>query len=176
MLAETSLFGSSRSPKISARVGHTSTQAGEYSPSRTGEGTLQVVDAEHERRIVVSHADRDVCRRDLTTAVERNVRRNAARNTFGAMKFDHFFTDNFFSALSLELLKDDFKDLNLRAILGLGLGARPRSVRGRLLQRLRGNRRLGGRVGVVAADLDLRPGMLADGARQRQLSITRKFW
>jgi putative salt-induced outer membrane protein YdiY len=47
-----------------------------------------------------------------------------SRNTFGAMKFDHFFTQDFFSALSLELLKDEFKDLNLRAIVGLGLGYR----------------------------------------------------
>lgn len=47
-----------------------------------------------------------------------------ARNTFGAMKFDHFFTEDFFSAFSLEFLKDEFKDLNLRAIIGLGLGYR----------------------------------------------------
>ncbi len=47
-----------------------------------------------------------------------------ARNTFGAMKFDHFFTDVFFNALSLEVLKDEFKDLNLRSIMGLGLGYR----------------------------------------------------
>ena len=47
-----------------------------------------------------------------------------ARNTFGALKFDHFFTDAVFTALSLELLKDEFKDLNLRAIIGLGLGYR----------------------------------------------------
>lgn len=48
----------------------------------------------------------------------------SSRNTFGALKFDHFFTENFFSALSLEMLKDEFKDLNLRAIIGLGLGYR----------------------------------------------------
>ena len=47
-----------------------------------------------------------------------------SRNTFGALKFDHFFTDEIFTALSLELLKDEFKDLNLRAIIGLGLGYR----------------------------------------------------
>ena len=47
-----------------------------------------------------------------------------SRNTFGAMKFDHFFTENFFTGLSLELSKDQFKDLNLRAIIGLGLGYR----------------------------------------------------
>ncbi len=47
-----------------------------------------------------------------------------ARNTFGTMKFDHFFTEDFYSALSLEMLKDEFKDLNLRSIMGLGLGYR----------------------------------------------------
>ncbi|MEE9258247.1 MAG: DUF481 domain-containing protein, partial [Nitrospinaceae bacterium] len=47
-----------------------------------------------------------------------------ARNTFGALKLDHFFTQDFFSALSLEMLKDEFKDLNLRSIMGLGLGYR----------------------------------------------------
>lgn len=47
-----------------------------------------------------------------------------SRNTFGALKFDHFFTENFFGGVSLELLKDEFKDLNLRAIVGLGPGYR----------------------------------------------------
>ena len=47
-----------------------------------------------------------------------------ARDTFGSMKFDHFFTENFFNALSMEFLQDEFKDLNLRFILGLGLGYR----------------------------------------------------
>jgi putative salt-induced outer membrane protein YdiY len=47
-----------------------------------------------------------------------------SRNTFGALKLDHFFTENFFTALSLELSKDKFKDVNLRAITGLGLGYR----------------------------------------------------
>jgi len=47
-----------------------------------------------------------------------------SRNTFGAVKFDHFFTENFFGGVSVELLKDEFKDLNLRAIIGLGPGYR----------------------------------------------------
>jgi len=47
-----------------------------------------------------------------------------ARNTFGALKFDHFFTESFFTGLSLEMLKDKFKDVNLRTIAGLGLGYR----------------------------------------------------
>ena len=46
------------------------------------------------------------------------------RDTFGAMKFDHFFTDNFFNALSLETKTDQFKDLNLRTTIGLGAGYR----------------------------------------------------
>ncbi len=48
----------------------------------------------------------------------------SARDTFGSMKFDHFFTGNFYSALSMEVLRDEFKNLNLRFILGLGLGYR----------------------------------------------------
>jgi len=47
-----------------------------------------------------------------------------SRNTFGAVKFDHFFTENFFGGVSVELLKDEFKDLNLRAIVGMGPGYR----------------------------------------------------
>ena len=47
-----------------------------------------------------------------------------SRNTFGSLKFDHFFTENFFGGVSLELLKDEFKDLNLRAIVGVGPGYR----------------------------------------------------
>ena len=47
-----------------------------------------------------------------------------SRNTFGSLKFDHFFTENFFGGVSLELLKDEFKDLNLRAIIGVGPGYR----------------------------------------------------
>jgi putative salt-induced outer membrane protein YdiY len=47
-----------------------------------------------------------------------------SRNTFGALKLDHFFTENFFTGLSIELLKDKFKDVNLRAIMGGGFGYR----------------------------------------------------
>ena len=45
-----------------------------------------------------------------------------SRNTFGAFKLDHFFTENVYSLLSTELLKDEFKNLNLRAIIGAGVG------------------------------------------------------
>ncbi len=45
-----------------------------------------------------------------------------SRNTFGAFKFDHFFTNRFYGLISTELLKDEFKNLNLRAIIGGGVG------------------------------------------------------
>lgn len=45
-----------------------------------------------------------------------------SRNTFGAFKFDHFFSTSFYSLVSTELLKDEFKNLNLRAIIGAGVG------------------------------------------------------
>jgi len=45
-----------------------------------------------------------------------------SRNTFGSLKFDHFLTKKLFTALSLELTKDKFRDLKLRAVIGLSLG------------------------------------------------------
>jgi putative salt-induced outer membrane protein YdiY len=44
------------------------------------------------------------------------------RDAYGAMKYDYFFTAKFYGLLSAELLKDKFKDLNLRAVVGPGLG------------------------------------------------------
>lgn len=55
---------------------------------------------------------------------EENDKVITARDTFGSMKFDHFFTGNIYSALSMEVLRDEFRDINLRLILGLGLGYR----------------------------------------------------
>ena len=47
-----------------------------------------------------------------------------SRNTYGSIKFDHFFTENFYNLLSVELLKDEFKNVKLRAIISLGAGYR----------------------------------------------------
>jgi putative salt-induced outer membrane protein YdiY len=44
------------------------------------------------------------------------------RNTYGAFKYDYFFTLKTFGYLSVEMLKDEFKDLNLRTIIGPGAG------------------------------------------------------
>jgi len=44
------------------------------------------------------------------------------RNTYGTLKDDYFFTDKFYGLLSIEALQDKFKDLNLRTVVGPGLG------------------------------------------------------
>lgn len=41
---------------------------------------------------------------------------------YSSIKFDHFFTKKVFGGVSLELLKDEFKDIELQAITGLGPG------------------------------------------------------
>ena len=44
------------------------------------------------------------------------------RNAYGGLKYDYFFTKKLFGYLSTELLTDEFKDLNLRAVAGPGIG------------------------------------------------------
>ena len=46
----------------------------------------------------------------------------SARNTYGDLKYDYFFTKNFYSYLDVNLLNDEFQDLRLRTIAGLGVG------------------------------------------------------
>ena len=46
----------------------------------------------------------------------------SARNTYGALKYDYFFTQKFYGYLGVELLNDKFQDLNLRATAGPGVG------------------------------------------------------
>jgi putative salt-induced outer membrane protein YdiY len=43
-------------------------------------------------------------------------------NTYFSLKYDYFFTKKFYGLLALELLKDRFVDLNLRTIVGPGIG------------------------------------------------------
>ncbi|HEY6008606.1 MAG TPA: DUF481 domain-containing protein, partial [Geobacteraceae bacterium] len=44
------------------------------------------------------------------------------RNAFGALQYDYFFTKRFYGYLGVELLNDKFKDLNLRTVVGPGVG------------------------------------------------------
>ncbi len=43
-------------------------------------------------------------------------------DAFSSIKYDRFLTEKTFAGVSLELLKDEFKDIELQAITGLGLG------------------------------------------------------
>lgn len=45
-----------------------------------------------------------------------------SRNTYGSMKIDHFVKRPLYVYFAAEMLKDEFKDLNLRTILGPGVG------------------------------------------------------
>jgi len=45
-----------------------------------------------------------------------------ARNTYGSLKYDYFFTQRFYGYLAVEMLNDKFKDLHLRTITGPGVG------------------------------------------------------
>ena len=44
------------------------------------------------------------------------------RNTFGRLKYDFFFTKQVYGYLNNEFLYDHFKDLNLRTVIGPGVG------------------------------------------------------
>ena len=101
---------------------------GGWSGNLAAGGTIQTGNVERTSISVSFDAKRDWKRDRFQFRFLHNYAEDTgeitSRNTFGAMKFDHFFTENVFSALSMELLKDEFKDVNLRAIIGLGLGYR----------------------------------------------------
>lgn len=46
----------------------------------------------------------------------------STRNAFGAMAYDYFFTKKWYGLVGLSLLNDTFQDLNLRTIVGPGVG------------------------------------------------------
>jgi putative salt-induced outer membrane protein YdiY len=45
-----------------------------------------------------------------------------SRSFYGTLKYDYFFTKKFYGHLGVEFLNDKFKDLNLRTIIGPGVG------------------------------------------------------
>jgi putative salt-induced outer membrane protein YdiY len=101
---------------------------GSWSGSFSAGGTVQTGNVERTSISVGFDAKREWEHDRFTIRFLHNYAadsgENTARNTFGSLKFDHFFSDRFFTGLSLEMLKDKFKDVNLRAIIGLGLGYR----------------------------------------------------
>ncbi len=101
---------------------------GSWSGSFAAGGTVQTGNVERTSVSVGFDAKRDWAHDRFQLRFLHNYAEDTgnitSRNTFGALKFDHFFTEKFFTGLSVELLKDEFKDLNLRAIIGLGPGYR----------------------------------------------------
>ncbi len=47
---------------------------------------------------------------------------NTAESYYGAGKYDYFFTSRIYGYLGIELLKDKFKDISLRTVIGPGAG------------------------------------------------------
>lgn len=45
-----------------------------------------------------------------------------ARNIYGSLKYDYFFTKKFYGYMSVEMLSDRFRDIRLRTIAGPGVG------------------------------------------------------
>ena len=44
------------------------------------------------------------------------------RNAYGTLQYDYFFTKKFYGYLGVQLLNDRFKDINLRTVVGPGVG------------------------------------------------------
>jgi len=44
------------------------------------------------------------------------------RNTYGSLKYDYFFVKSLYGYAGVELLNDTFRDLNLRTVVGPGIG------------------------------------------------------
>ncbi len=81
------------------------------------ERTNASLGAEATRR---SKNDRFTLRFQHNYAEEDDVA--TTRNTYGAMKYDYFFTKKLYAYLAVDLLHDSFKNLNLRTVVGPGVG------------------------------------------------------
>ncbi len=73
-----------------------------------GEGKLKLDTEEFEIKFRTIYTEED----DKITS----------RNTLGRGQYNHFFNEKWYGLLSLEALKDKFKNLNLRLAIGPGLG------------------------------------------------------
>lgn len=89
-------------------------------------GSLQSGNVETTSIAVAAEAVRKTKKDRVSTRVrydygEDNGTRNA-ENAFGALKYDYFITSKTYAFLNLELANDQFKDINLRTVIGPGLG------------------------------------------------------
>ena len=90
--------------------------AGNYQTGNTDRSAFRL-GADAVRR---SEKDRFSMRFLYDISNERDVL--SSRSVYGALKYDYFFTKKFYGYLGVELLNDKFKDLNLRTIVGPGVG------------------------------------------------------
>ena len=96
--------------KGNVNIGAT-TQSGNTDRSSASAGAEAVRKTEKERfslRFLYNYAEED----DEVSA----------RNAYGAGKYDYFFTKKLYGYIGIELLHDEFKNLNLRTIVGPGVG------------------------------------------------------
>lgn len=101
-------------------------------PPNKWHGSLSVgatLDTGNTERLVASLAadaerrfDKDRIGFHFLTRYAEEDNNITARNTYGDMKISHFFRDQWYAYLVLELLSDTFKDLNLRTTIGPGMG------------------------------------------------------
>ncbi len=90
--------------------------AGEIKSGNT-ERTSASVGAEGTRQ---TKQDRYNLRTLYNYAEESDVK--TSDSLYGAGKYDYFISEKLFAYISLELLKDKFKNLNLRSVIGPGVG------------------------------------------------------
>lgn len=58
----------------------------------------------------------------------------SARNLFGSLKYDYYFTGKFYGYVSVEMLSDKFRDIKLRTVVGPGVGYQVWGDNGRSLR------------------------------------------
>jgi len=93
---------------ITVGAGMQSGNTDRASVSVGAEATRRSVNDRFSMRLLYNYAEED---KSVST-----------RNTYGAMKYDYFFTEKYYVYLSTELLHDSFKNLNLRTVIGPGVG------------------------------------------------------
>ncbi len=78
------------------------------SASVGAEGTRQTIQDRYNLRVLYNYAEEN----DIKTTYD----------VYGAGKYDYFISEKLYAYISLELLKDEFKNLNLRSVIGPGVG------------------------------------------------------
>ncbi len=91
-------------------------------------GSRQTGNTERESASVGLEARRKTVKDRFTLRFLYNIATEESslteRSVFGALKYDYLMTTSFYWYLSVEMLSDEFRDLNLRTVVGPGVGYR----------------------------------------------------